>query len=118
MPKTKQSIFGYLLVAALLLAACSSEVAALEITLVARDIEWSATEYEASVGQEILITVTNEGYLDHNLIIESHAIDVDLPPGATETVSFLASEPGVIEFYCSVPGHVDAGMKGTITINP
>jgi uncharacterized cupredoxin-like copper-binding protein len=26
-------------------------------------------------------------------------------------------KPGTYEFYCSVPGHEQAGMKGTLTVS-
>lgn len=29
---------------------------------------------------------------------------------------FTPTQPGTYEFYCSVPGHKDAGMKGTLTV--
>ncbi len=99
-------------------AACSGEPAPLEIELIAQDIAWDNTEFTAQVGQQVIITVTNEGVLDHNLVIESLGIDVKLVPGQTEVVEFTAQEPGVIDFICNVPGHLDAGMVGTITVNP
>jgi len=36
--------------------------------------------------------------------------------GSAVTVQFNATTPGVYEFYCSIAGHRDAGMKGTITV--
>lgn len=41
-----------------------------------------------------------------------------LGPGESETVTFTApSAPGKYEFVCSFPGHAQAGMKGTLTVN-
>lgn len=38
------------------------------------------------------------------------------PEGEAEWV-FIPEKQGVYELYCSIPGHKEAGMKGTITIN-
>jgi uncharacterized cupredoxin-like copper-binding protein len=35
--------------------------------------------------------------------------------GGKSTVS-LTLKPGKYEFYCPVPGHEQAGMKGTLTV--
>ncbi|MGI9147294.1 MAG: plastocyanin/azurin family copper-binding protein, partial [Chloroflexota bacterium] len=29
---------------------------------------------------------------------------------------FTFNTPGVFDFFCSIPGHKDAGMKGTLTV--
>jgi uncharacterized cupredoxin-like copper-binding protein len=42
-------------------------------------------------------------------------VNVDVPIGANRRVAFNAP-PGRYEFYCRVPGHRAAGMKGILTI--
>ncbi|WP_349408558.1 cupredoxin domain-containing protein [Pseudalkalibacillus sp. SCS-8] len=37
-------------------------------------------------------------------------------PGDTVSIKFIPKETGTFEFYCSVPGHKEAGMKGTIIV--
>jgi len=44
------------------------------------------------------------------------ALHVAADAGATGTMNFVATEPGSYEFYCTVPGHREAGMKGTLTV--
>jgi uncharacterized cupredoxin-like copper-binding protein len=36
-------------------------------------------------------------------------------PGGTSTVS-ASLKPGTYTFYCTVPGHREAGMSGTLTV--
>jgi len=36
--------------------------------------------------------------------------------GATNTMEFTPTKPGTHEFFCAVPGHKDAGMKGTLVV--
>lgn len=39
-----------------------------------------------------------------------------LEPGATGEIIWTFSEPGSFEFACNVPGHYQAGMKGTLAV--
>jgi heme/copper-type cytochrome/quinol oxidase subunit 2 len=36
--------------------------------------------------------------------------------GQTVTGEFTFDKPGIFDFYCSIPGYKDAGMKGTVTV--
>jgi len=40
----------------------------------------------------------------------------DLAAGESETLDLSSLEPGEYEVICAIPGHADAGMKGTLTI--
>ena len=37
--------------------------------------------------------------------------------GGVSTVTVADLKPGTYTFYCSVPGHEQAGMKGTLTVS-
>jgi uncharacterized cupredoxin-like copper-binding protein len=43
---------------------------------------------------------------------------VFLKPGATKELIWKFSRAGSFEFACNVPGHYEAGMKGTIMVGP
>jgi uncharacterized cupredoxin-like copper-binding protein len=54
----------------------------------------------------------------HGIAVEGNGVDKDGPsvgPGQTSTLT-AALKPGTYTFYCPVPGHKAAGMKGTLTI--
>ncbi len=53
----------------------------------------------------------------HDFTIEELGVKVDVPANETETVSFEA-KPGTYTFICSIPGHRESGMEGTITVLP
>lgn len=48
---------------------------------------------------------------------EDAAVHVHTVGGEEAAVTFTPTEPGVYEFYCSVPGHRDAGMIGTLIVS-
>ena len=77
------------------------------------------TDYVSSTPGSVTLELKNPQSLPHDVVIESSAgKDV----GGTETVvdsSTSASvnvKPGSYTFYCSVPGHREAGMEGTLTV--
>lgn len=47
---------------------------------------------------------------------EEAAVHVAVDPGETATVTFTPTEAGEYEFLCTVGGHADAGMVGTIIV--
>ena len=72
-----------------------------------------------SSSSHVVINFTNRSPLAHNLTIANAAGKV---LGATPTFTggmrtlSLNLPPGRYTFYCSVPGHEAAGMKGTLTV--
>jgi manganese oxidase len=63
------------------------------------------------------LEVTNGGTTAHNLTVSGTDIATsDLASGESETLDLSSLEPGEYEVICAIPGHADAGMKGTLTI--
>jgi plastocyanin len=61
---------------------------------------------------------TNESSTPHDFAVEQDGNDVgktEVITGDTDTVE-LDLEAGEYTFYCSVPGHRQAGMEGTLTV--
>ena len=81
-------------------------------------MKFSATTLLAS-SSHVTIDFTNKSPLTHNVTIANAAGKVlGATPtftGGTKTLS-LNLPPGTYTFYCSVPGHEAAGMKGTLTV--
>jgi uncharacterized cupredoxin-like copper-binding protein len=71
----------------------------------------------APAGKDTFV-FTNDAPVPHNLAIKG-----GVNAGPTNTISGGATaklsvtlKPGTYEFYCAVPGHEQAGMKGTLTV--
>jgi nitrite reductase (NO-forming) len=73
-------------------------------------------ELEAKEG-EITLALTNLDAFPHDFTIDELGVKISVPASATVTQSFPAT-PGVYPFYCSIPGHREAGMVGTLTVLP
>lgn len=77
--------------------------------------EWS--QYELTLAPGDTIEVTNVGFSQHDFTVDELGISEDLPNDETVTITIPEdAEPGEYEFYCSVPGHREGGMVGTLTI--
>ena len=77
------------------------------------------TKTLAASSSNVTIEFTNKSPLSHNLTIANAKQQVlGFTPtfnGGTKTLT-LKLPPGSYTFYCSVPGHEQAGMKGTLTV--
>jgi len=66
---------------------------------------------------EITITLVNEGRINHTLVIEGlQDFRLDTPGTGDVDEATVTLEPGLYDFFCDVPGHVDAGMVGTLAV--
>lgn len=64
----------------------------------------------------LTVRVHNEGQTDHTFSIRDVAATEMLAPGQTATLEVPSIETGTYEIFCEVPGHADAGMRGTLTV--
>lgn len=85
-------------------------------TLVAEDIAYRDIPDRLAAG-DVAIELVNEDQVNHNVVIEELGSDpvIEAPPGETATGT-VALEPGNYLIYCSVPGHRQAGMEATLSV--
>lgn len=64
------------------------------------------------------ITLTNNGFAQHDLYIDGLDLETDLlSNGDSQTITIPAdAAPGDYQFWCTVAGHKEAGMQGIITV--
>jgi plastocyanin len=83
-----------------------------------RELRFSKSTLEAPAGTVTLV-MENPSALEHNIAVRGEGLDEKgevVGQGEESTVT-AELEPGEYEFYCSVPGHEAAGMKGTLTVS-
>ena len=81
-------------------------------------LTFDTASLEAEAGT-VTITMKNPSPIPHNVAINGDGVDVEgkvVLKGGTSTVSADLA-PGTYTFYCSVPGHEAAGMRGTLTVS-
>jgi plastocyanin len=73
---------------------------------------------EAKAGN-VAIAFTNDAAAGHDVVVEQDGKELArssvLTGGGSETVAFKA-KPGKYTYYCSLPGHREGGMEGTLTV--
>ena len=98
--------------------------AAIDVKIVATDLKFTPATLQAKVGQAVKVTLDNRGVIEHDLTFP--AIPSDKPagslktvakPGQTTTLEFTPTKSGAYEYVCTIPGHKEAGMKGTMTVS-
>jgi hypothetical protein len=67
-------------------------------------------------GELLGLIITNPQDAGHSFDIDSLGIHVQLSPNSSTAVMIRPTEPGLLEFYCSVHTHRDRGMIGAITV--
>ena len=83
------------------------------IQVAARSFEFDPEEITVSVGEDIAIVLTSEDLL-HDFTIDELDAHVAADADETNEGGLRAEEPGRYTFYCTVAGHRDAGMEGTL----
>ncbi len=80
-------------------------------------LAFDKTELNAKAG-EVTIDFDNPAALEHNVVIEKDGEELAGFEPIIESEEELTAdlEPGTYEFICSVTGHAEAGMTGTLTV--
>ena len=125
----------------LLLGACASRPQPQEITLTAKTMTYDPSAFEATAGVPVELTFVNQDALEHDFSVLEIPVEsvseadpmsaehemqmgagvepvlhVAAEPGATNNLTFTPTKPGTYEFFCTVAGHKEAGMVGTMVV--
>lgn len=91
-----------------------------KITVEGDEFSFSPKNISIARGATVELTFKNTGRAPHNyMITELNLATKIIGGGKTDVVTFVAPDsPGVITYtsFCSVPGHRESGMVGTIEI--
>ncbi len=85
-----------------------------KIKVDARNFAFSPKKLKVKAGQKVTI-VLHSTDSQHDFTLEDGDTVVDVAGDKTKSGSFTLAKRGKYEFYCSIPGHRQAGMEGTIT---
>lgn len=87
-----------------------------EFNLENQALSFTVKEMRVKKGDKVKVTFkVNQGTHDWTLD-EFGAQTKTVAAGESDTVEFVADKVGSFEYYCSVPGHRQAGMKGMLIV--
>jgi plastocyanin len=96
----------------------AGSASALDIEAASSGLAYASNSATAKAGK-VTVDFTNPQAIPHDVAIESSGGEVI---GQTETTAEgsdsteVELEPGTYTYFCTVPGHREAGMEGTLTV--
>jgi len=129
---TLKKLLIFILILSVFLTGCQSGTAQ-KLSLELNDFAISPNQFTVKAGSEVTIHVTNNGAVEHDFNIMKYGKDVgdmfdeedhenvlwemDLPSGGTQSATFtVPDETGTYQVVCAVPGHLQAGMIGSLEV--
>ena len=130
----KISIVFMLALGTLLIAACGGPGTS-EISVDMTEFSFAPSSTTVSAGSEVTVSLTNSGTFEHNWTVMEAGYTVDTPfdesdranvlaetnvaAGGSSTLTFTAPSDGeTYQIVCSVPGHLEGGMQGSLSVTP
>jgi manganese oxidase len=94
-------------------AAVASETASVAVDLT----EFAIAPGDITIAEGGTLEVTNSGSAPHDLeVVEAGVVTSMLGGGESESLSLAGVEPGTYTVRCTVAGHEQGGMVGTLTV--
>jgi uncharacterized cupredoxin-like copper-binding protein len=128
-------LVGFAALFAMLVGACGGSAQPASTELSVQMVEFSFTPANTSVPADSTVTLnlTNDGTVEHNWVLmeagyeaeppfneqdQAHVLEeFSVPPGTEQSFTFQApAGAGEYQVVCSVAGHLEAGMEGTLTV--
>ena len=124
---TKFLVISLLIATGILLIGCTAQQTpttpspsgeTVVFTVTASDFSFDPSQLNVKPGQPVTVNFKNRGAVVHTFTIPDLGLNTGpIQPGSDRTVAFNApTQAGSHEFLCTIAGHADQGMKGTITI--
>lgn len=85
------------------------------VSLEAVDIDYNPNQISIPANTDAQVLFRNTGAIEHTFTIDELGIDEVLAPGEEREITINA-DAGEYVFYCTVPGHRQAGQEGVLTV--
>lgn len=102
----------------------------------AKEYDFLPNDINLEVGETVTLSIKNAGTIEHDLEIinfnpknvqkktthnhsqmETDSIHLHAKPGEKQTITFTPKERGVYRYVCTIPGHKESGMFGTLKVS-
>jgi len=89
---------------------------AVPVVVEAHEFGFGPAELTIPAVGPITLELLDTGLIPHNLTVDALGIQVVAAAGRSATATLEGLTPGTYEFYCSISGHRQAGMVGTLIV--
>ncbi len=88
------------------------------VSMTANDFYFSPNALTVKMGTTVHLDIDNVASEPHNFNLPAFGVNtMNLPTGTTTKVTFTPNRAGTYYFWCSLPGHAEAGMVGRLIVN-
>lgn len=95
----------------------TSKSETVKIALEGNEFAFTPATITVKKGQPVELTFKNVGKFPHNFSISDLSVQTKtIQPGQSDVVTFTPDKTGSFTYTCTVPGHADKGMKGTLIV--
>ena len=88
-----------------------------EVTVTTDELRFSPSTITVKTGEAVNIVLVNSDDIVHDFTVPAFGIHVTLQPGQRTTIGMQPATAGSYPFLCTVAGHAQAGMQGTIVVS-
>jgi Cu+-exporting ATPase len=86
--------------------------------ITAKDFRFQPADLTVRAGEWVVVEFTNRDAVVHDWMVAGIPnVDAPARPGQTSRLRFVLDEPGAYTVMCSIPGHAEAGMVGTLVVS-
>ena len=94
--------------------AASTSAAGVVLSITGAEYAFTPPTLTASAGKAT-IRFTNRGVVEHDFTIDALHVKISAKPGKTAEATVTLT-PGTYTFFCTIPGHLQSGMQGKLTV--
>lgn len=96
-------------------AKASPSAAGVVLSFTGAEYAFTPPTMKASAGKTT-IRFTNKGVVEHDFVIDVLHVKILTKPGKTAEAT-VDLKAGTYTFYCTIPGHLQSGMQGKLTVS-
>ena len=93
------------------------EANATRLEVTARSVAFTPADLHVRAGETVVLEFTNDDPIFHDWEVSGLAnVDAGARPGQTQRIRFTIDQPGTYVVECTVEGHAEAGMVGSLVV--
>ena len=86
------------------------------IEVTGKEFSYSPATLTLKAGEAAAIVLKNTGAIEHDITVDDPGFKLTVSPGQSGDKALTVGKAGTYKFYCSIPGHESAGMKGELKV--
>jgi plastocyanin len=88
-----------------------------EVRIVSTEFKYAPAQLRVIAGREFTLVLDNSGAeTEHGLFLPAFGLRLQANAGEIARKKTVFAKPGEYEFVCDLPGHLEAGMTGTLIV--